>query len=65
MLTQAEEEERFENEVKKRRTRIGAAGPEAVRREVGLEMFGASEVGILRLKLWDLMMILGVASCFV
>jgi superkiller protein 3 len=44
-LTQAQEEERFEKEVEKRRMRIGAAGPEAVRKEVGLEMFSTSEVG--------------------
>ena len=46
-LTQAQEEERFEKEVEKRRMRIGAAGPEAVRKEVGLEMFSTSEVGTL------------------
>ena len=45
-MTQAQEEERFEKEVEKRRMRIGAAGPEAVRREVGLEMFSSSEVGV-------------------
>lgn len=43
-LTQAQEEERFGKEVERRRMRIGAAGPEAVRREVGLEIFSTSEV---------------------
>ena len=65
-LTQAQEEERFEKEVERRRMRIGAAGPEAVRREVGLEMFSASEVRFHFVYPWNLMLIRETtASCFV
>ena len=64
-LTQAQEEERFEKEVEKRRMRIGAAGPEAVRREVGLEMFSTSEVGIFIFLCRERNLMVGAASCHV
>ena len=43
-LVEKYEEEVFTKEVVKRRTRLGAAGPEAVKREVGKEVWGSSRV---------------------
>lgn len=37
----------FAKEVEKRRQRLGAAGPEAVKREVGKEVWGSSKVAYL------------------
>lgn len=43
-LYEAEENGTIEKEVQKRRTRLGAAGPEQVKREVAREFLGPSQV---------------------
>ena len=43
-LYEAEENETIEKEVQKRRTRLGAAGPEQIKREVAREFLGPSQV---------------------
>ncbi|KAA1474268.1 superkiller protein 3 [Dentipellis sp. KUC8613] len=43
-LIEREEKETIEREVSKRRTRLNAAGPEEIKREVGREVYGASRL---------------------
>lgn len=43
-LTETYEEETLKKEVDKRRMRLGAAGPEQLKQEVGREIWGASRV---------------------
>ena len=44
-LAEKDEEEMIKKEVDKRRMRLGASGPEQLRREVGREVRGVSKVG--------------------
>lgn len=44
-IIETREGEEFTKEVARRRTRLGAGGPEAVKREVGTEIWGSSRVG--------------------
>lgn len=46
-LTEKEESEVLEKEVNKRRQRLGSAGPEELRKQVGLEIWGSSEVRVI------------------
>ena len=43
-IVERNEQSAFEKEVQKRRTRLGAAGPEQIKRDVGREIWGASKV---------------------
>ncbi|KAG5646300.1 hypothetical protein DXG03_003897 [Asterophora parasitica] len=43
-LVETQEDETMKKEVEKRRTRLGAAGPEVIRKEVGREIWGASKL---------------------
>lgn len=43
-LTETDENEVLEKEVNKRRQRLGSAGPEELRKQVGLEIWGSSKV---------------------
>jgi len=43
-LTEQDEEETLKKEVDKRRMRLGASGPEELRKEVGREIWGSSNV---------------------
>lgn len=47
-LHEQEEEEMIRKEIAKRRTRLGAAGPEELQKEVNREILGSSRVRILR-----------------
>lgn len=46
IMTEKDEEETLKKEVDKRRMRLGAAGPEELKKEVGREVWGSSQVGI-------------------
>ncbi|KAF8070280.1 TPR-like protein [Lyophyllum atratum] len=46
-LLEIHEEETIKKEVEKRRTRLGAAGPELVKKEVGREVWGTSKIPLL------------------
>ncbi|KAI0093293.1 TPR-like protein [Irpex rosettiformis] len=46
-IIETHENDVFQKEVAKRRTRLGAAGPEAVKREVGREVWGISRLPLL------------------
>uniref|UniRef100_D8QCZ7 Superkiller protein 3 n=1 Tax=Schizophyllum commune (strain H4-8 / FGSC 9210) TaxID=578458 RepID=D8QCZ7_SCHCM len=46
-LLEQDEAEQLKREVEKRRTRLGAAGPEQLRREVGREIWGTSKLPTL------------------
>jgi superkiller protein 3 len=43
-LTEKDEEEVVKREVEKRRMRLGASGPEKLKKEVGREVWGGSKV---------------------
>ncbi|EKM54043.1 uncharacterized protein PHACADRAFT_145635 [Phanerochaete carnosa HHB-10118-sp] len=43
-ILEKNEESAFDKEVQKRRTRLGAAGPEQIKRDVGQEIWGASKL---------------------
>ncbi|GJE96722.1 TPR-like protein [Phanerochaete sordida] len=43
-IVEKNEQSAFEKEVQKRRTRLGAAGPEQIKRDVGREIWGASKL---------------------
>jgi superkiller protein 3 len=43
-LTEKDEEENLKREIDKRKTRLGAAGPEELKKEVGREVWGTSKV---------------------
>lgn len=43
-IIEKEEQLAVKNEVEKRRTRLGAAGPEQIRKDVGREVWGSSKV---------------------
>jgi len=45
-LTESQEEAAFSEEVKKRRTRLGAAGPEQIKKEVFLDISSKSQVSL-------------------
>lgn len=45
-LTEAQEDETFKKEFERRRTRLGAAGPEQIKREVSLEICNKSRVSV-------------------
>jgi len=45
-LTESQEEDAFNEEVKKRRTRLGAAGPEQIKKDVFLEISSKSQVSL-------------------
>ena len=45
-LHEAEETETIKREFEKRRLRLGASGPEQLKKEVGREVWGASPVSI-------------------
>lgn len=45
-ILEFQEEETLKKEVEKRRTRLGAAGPEIIKREVGREIWNASKVAV-------------------
>ncbi|KAH8093923.1 TPR-like protein [Cristinia sonorae] len=46
-IYEREEEAAIKNEVERRRTRLGAAGPEQIKREVGREVWGSSKLPAL------------------
>lgn len=43
-IVEKDEEDAYTKEVAKRRTRLGAASPEQLRKEVGIEVWGPSQV---------------------
>ena len=43
-IIEKEEQLTVKNEVERRRTRLGAAGPEQIRKDVGREVWGSSKV---------------------
>lgn len=47
-LIEKEEDEGLKKEVDKRRMRLGAAGPEQLKKDVGREIWGKSQVRFLR-----------------
>lgn len=44
-LLEAQEEETLKKEIEKRRTRLGAAGPEQLRKDIGISIWGESQAG--------------------
>ena len=48
-LLETHEEETMKKEVEKRRTRLGAGGPEIIRNEVGREIWSASKVSFFKI----------------
>jgi superkiller protein 3 len=48
-LLEEDEEEAVKKEVANRRTRLNAAGPEQLKKDVGVQVWGASQVGIIHL----------------
>ena len=53
-LLEQDEADQLKREVEKRRTRLGAAGPEQLRKEVGREIWSTSKVRMLRVT-WSTM----------
>lgn len=48
-LIEKDEDEMVKKEVDKRRMRLGAAGPEELRKDVGREVWGSSKVGFINI----------------
>jgi hypothetical protein len=45
-LLETHEEETLKKEIEKRRTRLGAAGPEQLRKEIGIDIWSTSQVKV-------------------